>query len=248
MKKKVIGIIFAVILGLSMLAFVGCGGSEFDPTELLDRIEQLERDLEEARELNGLPGQPGQTPHIGGNGNWWIGSTDTGVRAEGQDGNHGNHGQTPQIIGGYWWVGGANTGIPATGPQGSTGPAWQPELNKVYELGQTFTYYSHTGLRLFSIKVEYHSAIRVRVFVTNHNMPGYGVHNFVRMRAASGATTFMTDSFNDPPFSNPLPIGTTNTVNGLSLSFSSTYADYAWFGWPTNITANSMIPYAVFRL
>lgn len=35
------------------------------------------------------PGPAGTTPHIGTNGNWWIGSTDTGVRAEGKDGKPG---------------------------------------------------------------------------------------------------------------------------------------------------------------
>lgn len=32
---------------------------------------------------NGEDGQPGTTPHIGDNGNWWIGETDTGVSAGG---------------------------------------------------------------------------------------------------------------------------------------------------------------------
>lgn len=36
-----------------------------------------------------LKGQNGVTPHIGSNGNWHIGSTDTGVSAKGQDGNAG---------------------------------------------------------------------------------------------------------------------------------------------------------------
>jgi hypothetical protein len=31
-------------------------------------------------------GKDGITPHIGANGNWWIGETDTGVKAEGKDG------------------------------------------------------------------------------------------------------------------------------------------------------------------
>lgn len=29
------------------------------------------------------------TPHIGSNGNWWIGSTDTGIKATGADGTNG---------------------------------------------------------------------------------------------------------------------------------------------------------------
>lgn len=31
--------------------------------------------------LDSLIGEAGQTPHIGSNGNWWIGSTDTNVSA-----------------------------------------------------------------------------------------------------------------------------------------------------------------------
>lgn len=33
-----------------------------------------------------LKGKDGLTPYIGANGNWWIGTTDTGVKAEGKDG------------------------------------------------------------------------------------------------------------------------------------------------------------------
>ena len=33
--------------------------------------------------LKGRPGDPGLTPYIGPNGNWWIGTTDTGVLASG---------------------------------------------------------------------------------------------------------------------------------------------------------------------
>lgn len=29
----------------------------------------------------GIQGEPGATPYIGENGNWWVGETDTGVRA-----------------------------------------------------------------------------------------------------------------------------------------------------------------------
>ncbi|MBE6608493.1 MAG: hypothetical protein E7633_08045, partial [Ruminococcaceae bacterium] len=33
--------------------------------------------------------EDGQTPYIGENGNWWIGDTDTGVKAAGDDGKDG---------------------------------------------------------------------------------------------------------------------------------------------------------------
>lgn len=33
--------------------------------------------------INSLVGKPGDTPYIGGNGNWFVGAVDTGVRAAG---------------------------------------------------------------------------------------------------------------------------------------------------------------------
>lgn len=42
--------------------------------------------------LNGKDGADGQTPFIGENGNWWIGSTDTGISAKGKDGSDGKDG------------------------------------------------------------------------------------------------------------------------------------------------------------
>lgn len=40
----------------------------------------------------GPAGAPGETPYIGGNGNWWIGTMDTGVAAAGRDGFDGEDG------------------------------------------------------------------------------------------------------------------------------------------------------------
>lgn len=42
--------------------------------------------------LKGAKGTDGVTPHIGANGNWWIGSTDTTVKARGKDGADGKDG------------------------------------------------------------------------------------------------------------------------------------------------------------
>ena len=36
--------------------------------------------------VDGIDGKNGDTPFIGENGNWWIGTTDTGVKATGVDG------------------------------------------------------------------------------------------------------------------------------------------------------------------
>ena len=44
--------------------------------------------------LNGADGKDGNTPFIGENGNWWIGTNDTGVKAKGKDGSAGEKGDT----------------------------------------------------------------------------------------------------------------------------------------------------------
>ena len=43
---------------------------------------------------DGINGKDGDTPFIGENGNWWIGTTDTGVKAAGLDGEKGDKGDT----------------------------------------------------------------------------------------------------------------------------------------------------------
>ena len=77
---------------------------------------------------NGKDGADGQTPFIGENGNWWIGSVDTGIPAKGQDGSDGEDGtdgedgQTPFIgENGNWWIGSVDTGVPAKGENGTDG-------------------------------------------------------------------------------------------------------------------------------
>lgn len=57
---------------------------------------------------DGSDGKDGITPHIGGNGNWWIGDTDTGVKAKGEDGKDGVGGSgadvysTEETVVGTW--------------------------------------------------------------------------------------------------------------------------------------------------
>ncbi len=64
----------------------------------------------------------GQTPYIGSNGNWWIGTTDTGVKAEGTSGANGQDGKTPYIgENGNWFIGNIDTGVKAQGSNGQDG-------------------------------------------------------------------------------------------------------------------------------
>ena len=91
---------------------------------------------------NGQDGQPGRdgqnggTPRIGDNGNWWVGNTDLGVKAQGNPGTNGQNGQpgrdgqnglTPRIgDNGNWWVGNTDLGVKAQGNPGTNGQNGQP--------------------------------------------------------------------------------------------------------------------------
>jgi hypothetical protein len=84
--------------------------------------------LSNLRGIDGIDGQDGEdglTPYIGGNGNWWIGETDTGIKAQGlagADGTDGADGLTPYIGGnGNWWIGETDTGVNAQGQDGVDG-------------------------------------------------------------------------------------------------------------------------------
>ena len=73
----------------------------------------------------GIQGEPGPkgdngvSPHIGLNGNWFIGTLDTGVKAQGEDGTDGS----VVTIGSNnnWYIDGVDTGIKAVGIDGQDG-------------------------------------------------------------------------------------------------------------------------------
>ena len=63
-----------------------------------------------------------EAPYIGSNGNWWVGGTDTGVKAAGDDGKPGKNGETPYIgENGNWWIGATDTGVKAAATDGTDG-------------------------------------------------------------------------------------------------------------------------------
>ena len=77
---------------------------------------------------DGKDGRDGRTPSVGPNGNWWIGSMDTGVKAAGTDGRDGTDGKdgadglTPAIgENGNWWIGDTDTGVKAAAADGRDG-------------------------------------------------------------------------------------------------------------------------------
>lgn len=64
--------------------------------------------------IQGVAGQPGNSPIIGTNGNWFVGTTDTGVKAAG------TNGITPNIgSNGNWFIGTTDTGVHAQGTSGT---------------------------------------------------------------------------------------------------------------------------------
>lgn len=88
----------------------------------------------------GPQGDPGLTPFIGENGNWWIGDTDTGVKAAGTDGEDGDDGTTPHIgTNGNWWIGTTDTGVKAQGEDGEDGLTPYIGINGNWWIGTTDT-------------------------------------------------------------------------------------------------------------
>lgn len=87
--------------------------SKIGKEELGAAVEEALTQAKESGEFDGEPGEPGTTPHIGANGHWYIGSTDTGVKAQGEDG---TPGITPHIgANGNWFLGDTDTGVQARG-------------------------------------------------------------------------------------------------------------------------------------
>ena len=106
---------------------------------------------------NGTNGTNGVTPHIGNNGNWFIGTRDTGIKAAGTNGTNGTNGVTPHIGGnGNWFIGTRDTGIKAAGTNGTNGlpgkdgsviyaEAGKPTADK----GKQGDYYIDTETKMF---------------------------------------------------------------------------------------------------
>ena len=92
---------------------------------------------------SGSAGADGLTPYIGGNGNWFIGDEDTGVRAKGEDG---ANGLTPYIgANGNWYVGNEDTGVQAKGKDGADGISPHIGVNGNWYVGTLDTGVPATG-------------------------------------------------------------------------------------------------------
>ena len=111
-------------------------GGEIAPAE----VQRIVEDYLKANPLGtGADGKGGITPTIGKNGNWYLGSTDTGKPSRGADGTpgatgapgkdgapgaDGKDGITPTIgKNGNWYLGSTDTGKPSRGAGGTPGTA-----------------------------------------------------------------------------------------------------------------------------
>ena len=114
-------------------------GGEIAPAE----VQRIVEDYLKANPLGtGADGKGGITPTIGKNGNWYLGSTDTGKPSRGADGTpgatgapgkdgapgaDGKDGITPTIgKNGNWYLGSTDTGKPSRGAGGTPGAAGAP--------------------------------------------------------------------------------------------------------------------------
>lgn len=114
-------------------------GGEIAPAEVQRIVEDY---LKANPPGTGADGKGGITPTIGKNGNWYLGSTDTGKPSRGADGTpgatgapgkdgapgaDGKDGITPTIgKNGNWYLGSADTGKPSRGAGGTPGAAGAP--------------------------------------------------------------------------------------------------------------------------
>ncbi len=109
MKKFLIPLLVAVLIVPCVFMLTACSGLGLEPVDVINGKD-------------GKNGVDGTTPHIGENGNWWIGEDDTGILAVGQNGANGANGLTPYIGENLkWWIGNHDTGILAYGQDGNNG-------------------------------------------------------------------------------------------------------------------------------
>ena len=129
-----------------------------------------------------------------------------------------------------------------TGPQGPTGSDCKctaVELNRIYQLGETFTYVNG-NLELFRVRVWSPEPNAINITVTIVTMPWFRLDDFIRGRTGIPNTN---DFLN---FS--ISLSNAGLHIGESVTHGITYAllrDYVWFGTPAG---NVIIPFVRFSI
>ena len=159
----------------------------------------------------GVPGQngaDGQTPYIGSNGNWYIGTTDTGVKAQGQQGAQGmpgEAGETPYIgSNGKWWSGTTDTGVKAVRDEDIANldnliASNIYTLKSEFELGEILDVYCN-GEKVWSISINFISPdnnsfnLRVNIYTYDYALPRDYINDIIGIEGvhvdeATGKTT-----------------------------------------------------------
>lgn len=98
--------------------------------------------------VKGEKGDNGITPHIDpATNHWFLGKTDTGVKATGEKGNNGKEGSTPKIDSNtkHWMIGEIDTGIIAEGAPGEKGD--NGDTPHIGENGNWYTGNTDTGIK-----------------------------------------------------------------------------------------------------
>lgn len=112
-KKILIALLAATCITAGAIGLSACGGNKNANDSALYAIYLAETDngttqtYQQWLESKLSTPSDGQTPYIGENGNWWIGATDTGVKAGGTDGSNGTDGrgiESVKTIGGEFVV------------------------------------------------------------------------------------------------------------------------------------------------
>lgn len=112
-KKILIALLAATCITAGAIGLSACGGNKNANDSALYAIYLAETNngttqtYQQWLESKLSTPSDGQTPYIGENGNWWIGTTDTGVKAAGTDGSNGTNGrgiESVKTIGGEFVI------------------------------------------------------------------------------------------------------------------------------------------------
>ena len=132
----------------------------------------------------GAKGDPGVTPTIGENGNWYLGDTDTGKPSKGEKGDKGDKGDT-----GAQGPKGDTGEQGIQGPQGATGPAGQNGTNGTDGFSPIATVTQENDITTISITDKNGTT------TSSVNLTNYANKEYVDNAIANAITTTLEGSY-----------------------------------------------------